>query len=142
MIKCSKCNKNLDIGVLTISFHRMNKDKLLQCMECNQFFSPTVNVQYGKYSETITLFGIYYLYEISNELIKIYGTKINMDDLRNKYKDFFWNCIWYFGLKGISYDMMLKYKFINYYSVGKDNKTKSNKKGFNNLSFQRQPLPE
>ena len=142
MIKCSKCNKNIDIGVLTISFHRMNKDKLLQCMECNQFFSPVVNVQYGKYSETITLYGVYYLYELSNELIKIYGTKINMDDLRNKYKDFFWNCIWYFGLKGISYDMMLKYKFINYYSVGKDNKAKSNKKGFNNLSFQRQPLPE
>ena len=120
----------------------MNKDKLLKCPECNDFFSPVVNVQYGKNSDKITLYGVYYLYDISNELIKIYGNKMNMDDLRNKYKDFFWNCIWYFGLKGLSYDMMLKYKFINYYSVAKDNKNQSNKKCFNNLVFQRQPLPE
>ena len=74
----------------------------------------------------------------SNDLIKIYGTKMNMDDLRTKYKDFFWNCIWYFGLKGLSYDMMLKYKFINYYSVVKEDKFK--RKAFSNLVFQNQNI--
>ena len=120
----------------------MNKDKLLKCPECNKSFSPKVNVQVGKNTDKITLYGVYYLYEISNELIKKYGNKMNMDDLRNNYKDFFWNCIWYFGLKGLSYEMMLKYKFINYYSVANDNKNQITKKCFNNLEFQRQPLPE
>ena len=141
-IKCDKCNKKIEIGILTISFNRMNKDKLLKCPECNKSFSPKVNVQVGKNTDKITLYGVYYLYEISNELIKKYGNKMNMDDLRNNYKDFFWNCIWYFGLKGLSYEMMLKYKFINYYSVENGKKNQTTRKCFNNLEFQRQPLPQ
>ena len=142
MIKCDKCKKNIEIGILTIAFNEMNKDKLLKCPECHNLFSPKINVQYGKNIDNITIYGVYYLYNISNELLKIYGNKINMDDLRNKYKDFFWNCIWYFGLKGLSYDMMLKYKFINYYSIVKDNKNETKKKCFNNLEFQRQSVLE
>ena len=142
MIKCDKCKKNIEIGILTIAFNEMNKDKLLKCPECHNLFSPKINVQYGKNTDNITIYGVYYLYNISNELLKIYGNKINMDDLRNKYKDFFWNCIWYFGLKGLSYDMMLKYKFINYYSIVKDNKNETKKKCFNNLEFQRQSVLE
>lgn len=139
MITCEKCKKKVEIGIITIAFNRMNKDKLLKCPECNNFFSPVLNVQYGKNTDKITLYSVYYLYELSNELIKTYGNRISMDELRNKYKDFFWNCIWYFGLKGLSYDMILKYKFINYYSVGKD---QNYKRCFNNLEFQRQPLPD
>ena len=142
IIKCDKCKKNIEIGILTIAFNEMNKDKLLKCPECHNLFSPKINVQYGKNTDNITIYGVYYLYNISNELLKIYGNKINMDDLRNKYKDFFWNCIWYFGLKGLSYDMMLKYKFINYYSIVKDNKNETKKKCFNNLEFQRQSVLE
>ena len=142
MIKCDKCKKNIEIGILTIAFNEMNKDKLLKCPECHNLFSPKINVQYGKNTDNITIYGVYYLYNISNELLRIYGNKINMDDLRNKYKDFFWNCIWYFGLKGLSYDMMLKYKFINYYSIVKDNKNETKKKCFNNLEFQRQSVLE
>ena len=142
MIKCDKCKKNIEIGILTIAFNEMNKDKLLKCPECHNLFSPKINVQYGKNIDNITIYGVYYLYNISNELLRIYGNKINMDDLRNKYKDFFWNCIWYFGLKGLSYDMMLKYKFINYYSIVKDNKNETKKKCFNNLEFQRQSVLE
>ena len=140
IIKCDKCKKSIEIGNLTLSFSTMSKEGHLKCPECNKIFTPKINVQYGKNIETINLYGIYYLYNISNELVKIYGNKMNMDDLRNKYKDFFWNCIWYFGLKGLSYDMLLKYKFINYYSVVKSNKNKSKNKCFNNLEFQRQSV--
>jgi len=138
IVKCEKCKKAIEIGNLTLSFSKMNKEGYLKCPECNKIFTPKINVQYGKNVESVNLYGIYYLYDISNELVKIYGNKMNMDDLRSKYKDFFWNCIWYFGLKGLSYDMLLKYKFINYYSVVKDNRNKSKNKWFNNLEFQRQ----
>ena len=138
-IECNHCLKNLEIGELTINFKNMNKEPQLKCPECKQLFSPKVHIKFGDTVEKITLYGVYYLYMLSNELVKNYGSKMNMDDLRSKYKDFFWNCIWYFRLKGLSFDMMLKYKFINYYSVANDNKNNQNKKrSFIGLVFQRQ----
>ena len=138
-VECNHCLKNLEIGELTINFMNMNKDPQLKCPECKQLFSPKVHIKFGDTVEKITLYGVYYLYILSNELVKNYGSKMNMDDLRNKYKDFFWNCIWYFRLKGLSFDMMLKYKFISYYSVANDNKNNQNKKKtFIGLAFQRQ----
>ena len=140
IVKCDKCKKNVEIGILTISFNEMNRGAQLKCPECQSLFAPKIKVQYGKNEDSITLYGIYYLYNISNDIIKAYGNKINIEELRSNYKDFFWNCIWYFGLKGLSYDMMLKYKFINYYSVGKDSKQQSKNKCFSNLEFQRQTV--
>ena len=142
VIQCQNCKKNIEIGILTISFKEMSKGPQLKCPECKKLFSPQITVQFGKNVDNITLYGVYYLYNISNEIVKVYGTKMNMEDFRSKYKDFFWNCIWYFGLKGLSYDMMLKYKFINYYSVTKDNKQENKKKCFYNLEFQRQTVEE
>ena len=139
MIVCEKCKKPIEIGDLTIAFKEMNKGYQLKCPKCRKVFAASVNIQFGKTVEKIKIYGTYYLYTLSNDLVKNYGNKMNMDDLRIKYKDFFWNCIWYFRLKGISFDMMLKYKFINYYSVVKDNKTDNLKKrNFNNLQFERQ----
>ena len=135
-VECNHCLKKIDIGELTINYKNMSKDPKLNCPECKQLFTPIVHIKFGDTVEKITLYGVYYLYTLSNELVQNYGSKMNMDDLRNKYKDFFWNCIWYFRLKGLSFDMMLKYKFINYYSVINDNQNK--KKSFIGLEFQRQ----
>ena len=141
-LKCDKCQKIVEIGNVTIEIKETNKEGKLKCPECKEFFLPKIKVQYDKNIDNISLYGVYYLYNISNELLKIYGTKMDLDDLRNKYKDFFWNCVWYFGLKGLSYDMMLKYKFINYYSTGKNYKEQAQKKQFTSLEFQRQTMPE
>ena len=139
IVECNHCLKKIEIGELTINFKNMSKDPQLKCPECKQLFTPKVHIKFGDTVEKITLYGVYYLYNLSNELVKNYGSKMNMDDLRSKYKDFFWNCIWYFRLKGLSFDMMLKYKFINYYSVVNDNKNTQNKKrSFIGLEFQRQ----
>jgi hypothetical protein len=138
MVKCDRCKKSIEIGILTINFKDMNKDGSFKCPECRQPFTPKIKVQCGNIIDNIYLYSIYYLYTFSNDLIKIYGTKLIMDDLRTKYRDFFWNCIWYFGLKGLSYDMLLKYKFINYYSCTKDERSKPKNKFFDNLVFQNQ----
>ena len=45
MIKCDKCKKNIEIGILTIAFNEMNKDKLLKCPECHNLFSPKIPTQ-------------------------------------------------------------------------------------------------
>ena len=137
-LKCDKCKKISEIGNVTIEIKQTTKEGKLRCPECKQFFLPKVEIEYDKKKDNITLYGVYYLYSLSNQLVKIYGNKMELDELRNKYKDFFWNCIWHFGLNGLSYDMMLKYKFINYYSIGKTNKNGAQKKNFTNLEFQRQ----
>ena len=139
-VKCEKCKNKIEIGTLTVAFNEMNKGPQLKCPECKKLFSSKINVQFGKEVDNINLYSVYYLYTLSIELIKNYGNKINMDDLRSKYKDFFWNCIWYFRIQGLSFDMMLKYKLINYYNAVKDNNSNTKKKRFfNNLQFQRQP---
>jgi hypothetical protein len=135
-VACNNCLQKTEIGVITINFKNMTKDPELRCPECKQLFTPKIHVRLGDNVEKINLYGIYYLYKLSNEIIANYGSKMDMDDLRNKYKDFFWNCIWYFGLKGLSYDMMLKYKFINYYNAGKGNDS-NEKISFNGQEFQR-----
>ena len=136
-VECNSCLQKTEIGVITIDFKNMSKDPELKCPECKKLFTPKIHVKLGDTTEKINLYGIYYLYTLSKDIISNYGSKMDMDDLRSKYKDFFWNCIWYFRLKGLSYDMMLKYKFINYYNVAKENN--SNKKiSFNGLEFQRQ----
>lgn len=42
--------------------------------------------------------------------MSIYGNELDLDILIQKYPSFIFNCCWYFNMKEISYDMMLKYK--------------------------------
>ena len=39
-----------------------------------------------------------------------YGVKIDLDELKTKYKDFFWSCVLYFYFNGQSIEMLFKYK--------------------------------
>ena len=86
----------------------------LSCIHCNKkvSFNVTVKIGYKTNGEetTFNIYNPYYLYNtMSTQLIKFYGNKINLSDLRNLYKDFFWNCILNFKIAGLSCDMMLKY---------------------------------
>ena len=63
-------------------------------------------------------------------IIKLYGTKIDLNELRNNYKDFFWNCILNFKIAGLSCDMMLKYNKLYKIKLEEDkNEENDNKKG-------------
>ena len=113
-ISCNICGKHLDIAKLTICFEEMNKFEKLTCYLCKKKIEPKIRVRIGDNYFTTTLYEPYYLYSnISSTLLNIYGNELNLDDLRNKYFSFLCNSCWYFNLKGISYDMMLKYKEIN-----------------------------
>ena len=47
---------------------------------------------------------------MAKNLIKKYGTKIEIDELRNVHKDFFWNCILYFHYNSLNFEILLKYR--------------------------------
>ena len=109
-IKCDKCGENLEISGLTLNYKGMIKSHNLLC-QCQNPLKNKITIKVnGKYYK-IKLYEPYYLYKIiSTEILEKYGNSIPLDELRIKYKDFFWNCIWYFGSQGLSYDMLLKYK--------------------------------
>jgi hypothetical protein len=110
-IICNICGKTLDIAKLTLCFEEMNKFEKLTCYLCKKKIEPKIRVRIGENYFTITLYEPYFLYSnISSNLLRIYGNELNLDDLRDKNFDFLFNCCWYFNMKGISYDMMLKYK--------------------------------
>ena len=117
---CPQCKKANSLKKLLTNYEKMNKEKTLECMHCNQMVNFTTIVKLGYKSNgeeiNINLYNPYYLYNIiSTQLIKLYGNMIDLNDLRNTYKDFFWNCILNFKLAGLSCDMLLKYN--KYYKV-------------------------
>ena len=109
-IKCNNCGESLEISGLTLNYKGMKKTYNLVC-RCKKELTNKITIKVnGKYYK-ISLYEPYYLYKIvSTELLQKYGNKLSLDKLRIKYKDFYWNCIWYFGSQGLSYDMLLKYK--------------------------------
>ena len=110
---CPKCNKANSLKKLLQAYEKINKDMNLKCIHCNETvnFNTIVRLGYKTNGEEIkiNIYNPYYLYNVvSAQLIKIYSI-IDLNELRNNYKDFFWNCILNFKLAGLSCDMLLKY---------------------------------
>ena len=112
-VKCPLCEKSSELPLFTISFDNMNKENEMgKCQYCHKPIAPTIKVRLGENEEleSFKLSSPYHLYQMMNDVIKQYQTKLDFDAFRKEYNDLFWNCIWYFFLKGLSYDILLKYK--------------------------------
>ena len=133
-IKCTKCNKGIDIGLITNAFINLKGDGI-KCHFCQNVFNPIITVQYKKnddvslFREKFKLYSLYYLFKISSEIIEKYGNKIDLSELRKNYHDFFWGCIIYFGLNGYSYDLMIKYTKFTIKKVNDNNKNEGDDNG-------------
>ena len=157
---CPLCKKVNDIKNLlsdydkTIKIYdKMNKEMNLMCLHCKKPANFTVVARLGtKYNGedfSFNIYNPYYLYNVvSTQLIKIYGNKIDLNEFRKIYKDFFWNCVLNFRLAGLSCDMMLKYNKLYKVKVeeekkemvvdkkkGKKDKNKKDKKDPNIAKF-------
>ena len=79
------------------------------------------------------------MYNIAKEITMLYGKKIDIDELRNKYCSFYWNCILYFYLTGLSFEMLLKYKTKANINLNSDKKKEKKKKRvFKKLQIEKQ----
>ena len=150
-LKCPHCNKDIDVTRLAADLNNMLKQAELTCNYCKNLFIPDNTIKVGSYTKNIKIYNPYYLFHtFATELLKKYGSKIDLDVLKEEYSDFYWNCILYFSLSGYSFDMLIKYKKKNK-DKDKDkekkisnnnnveNKTKK-PNGFYNLSFQKQNI--
>ena len=132
---CPKCNKSNNLKLLMKNYDKMKKTKYLNCLLCEQEVNMITKIIIGdkicgEEILEINIYNPYFLYNnISSQLIKLYGTKIDLNELRNNYKDFFWNCILNFKIAGLSCDMMLKYNKLYKIKLEEDkNEENDNKK--------------
>ena len=112
---------------LTINLENKVKSNLMICEKCKKFMEPKTFVTNGSERIEFIIFSPIKLLNIAREIVLEYGTKINLDDLRSLYSSFYWNCILYFFLTGLSFEMLLKYKGKQNLSTN-INKKKENKK--------------
>ena len=136
---CPNCKKPNSLKKLMTSYEIIDKNKDLRCIHCKNLINFIIKVIIGdkicgEESFEINLYNPYYLYNtISTQLIKLYGNKIDLTDLRENYKDFFWNCILNFKIAGLSCDMLLKYNKLYKIKIEEEKKEDNeNKKGKNN----------
>lgn len=110
-ISCPNCGQSIDIAKMSILFDQMDKFEKLTCYICKTKIEPKIRVKIEEKYLTITHYSPYFLYSnFSTNLMNIYGNELDLDILIQKYPSFIFSCCWYFNIKGISYDMMLKYK--------------------------------
>ena len=108
--KCQNCQETNVVTDFTINLVSQKKDNLLICKKCKKKMEPICHAIYGKEKFEFKMYSIIEMFQIAKSFLKKYGTKIDIDELRNEYKDFFWSCILYFKFNSLNFEILLKYR--------------------------------
>ena len=108
------------------------------CSNCKKIIEPISHVVFGRKKEEFKIYSPMKLLDIAKDIMKEYGVKINMDDLRKKYNTFFWNCIMYFKFNNLSFEILLKYENKNKESLPKEITQKKKRRAFKILECEKQ----
>ena len=140
VFKCNHCGKESKLTRLIHNFNTLTKDNFLVCLKCKNNMEPEIEVIYDKIKNKFKIYSPIKLLSVAKEIFMEYGPRIDLDELRNKYNSFFWNCVFYFFQNGMSIEMMLKYKAKDALNSNpkkeKEKITKKKKKVFKILEFQ------
>ena len=137
--KCPSCGQPHETTNLAINLSNKMKSDLMICEKCKKFMEPKTFVTNGTEKIEFIIYSPIKLLSIVREITMEYGQKINLDELRTKYNSFYWNCILYFYLTGLSFEMLLKYKEKENANINKDiKKGKKKRKKFKKLKIERQ----
>ena len=107
---CPNCKHSNLITYFIVNVISKKKDKLLICPGCQKKLEPIYHAAYGQEKIEFKIFSLIDMLKMAQGFLKQYGTKIDIDELRDKYKDFFWNCILYFKFNSLTFEILLKYK--------------------------------
>ena len=138
--KCKNCGQSLETTNLAINLNNKVKSNLMVCEKCSKFSEPTTFVTNGSETINFIIFSPIKLLNIVREISMEYEQKINLEVLRNKYASFYWNCILYFWLTGLSFEMLLQYKENNINENKDKKKEKKKRKLFKKLKIERQSI--
>lgn len=110
-IDCPKCHAELDITKISMNFSNMGKNENLKCYKCKIEFALKIDTQVGEKKVPITLYGLYYMNEVlASEIMYNYGYELDPEVLKEKYPSYLYSVIWFSFVKGINFDLLLKYK--------------------------------
>ena len=107
---CQNCKNTSLITEFTKNLENQKKDSLLICSKCKKKIESNYQIAYGQEIVEFRVYSILDILDMAKNLIKKYGTKIEIDELRNVHKDFFWNCILYFHYNSLNFEILLKYR--------------------------------
>lgn len=138
--QCQNCRDCSEITNLTINLSDKLRSNLMICEKCKNVLKPKTYVSNGGEKIDFTINSPIDLLTSARAIMTEYGPKIDIDKLRSDYTDFYWNCILYFYLSGLSFEMLLKYKEKD--STEKNNQKNEKRKGkkFMKLQIQRQQV--
>jgi hypothetical protein len=126
--QCYECKKKINLIEISKNFKDMKKDDLwAMCPYCKNYLLPKLEVKLGdelnnnfnleKSTSTIDnfpLFSPFFLKNFINQIPKEKGRVIDINKFRINFTTIFWNCIWYFKLTNLDYNMFLPYENIVY----------------------------
>ena len=123
---CNNCQKEIDLEIVSKNFKEMDRElQWAKCPECGTQILPKINIQFGREInktgkmkhntcklESIVLISPFFLKDenYNSVVLRSCGVKLDVEDLMLKYKNIFWNSLWYFKLKNLEYDFMLPYE--------------------------------
>ena len=138
--KCPHCGKPHEMTNVGINLNTKVKSNLMICDDCKKYIEPTTFITNGTEKIEFVIFSPIKLLNIVREISMEYGQKLDLNDLRTKYNSFYWNCILYFYLNGLTFEMLLKYKEKDNSNQNKDNKKDKKKRRFKKLIIERQNI--
>ena len=107
----TNCKNNGAITDIVKNLEKMSLENKVFCSKCKKKMPILYHVIYNDQEKIeFKLYPVTHLLKIVKSIMKKYGTKIEIDELREKYKDFFWNCILYFNFNNLDYEILLKYR--------------------------------
>ena len=123
---CNNCQKEIDLEIVSKNFKEMDRElQWAKCPFCGTPFLPKINIQFGREInktgkmkhntcklESIVLISPFFLKDenYNSVVLRSCGVKLDVEDLMLKYKNIFWNSIWYFQLKHLEHDFMFPYE--------------------------------
>ena len=123
---CMECHGLLNLEALSYDFTKMRKEIFWAlCPHCSTYVMPKLGVKIGNDEkledeklnnkkdiyEKVILYSPFYLHQnYLSSLLKDYGLKADVQNLRKKFTALFWNSIWYFHLMQLPFDFMIPYK--------------------------------
>lgn len=105
--QCDRCSTEFDIRVLSTNFKDMNKESIYYtCSKCSFARQAYLKIKADKDKIVqINLSSPMYLFNCIKKI-----DKIQVKNFYSKNKELFWNMVWFFSLKGLTYDFLFPYQ--------------------------------
>ena len=133
--ECPECGRKIDIKNISKDYKRMKRELLwAQCPLCLNQIKPQMSVILGNdiFPGKINFglkkkefFSLHSPYELKNNIKYIVEKEqfhlMDIDKLKIKFSNIFWNCIWYFYLYELDYSIILPYEINIYKKISSNN---------------------